>query len=95
MAEELEISPLFTGLTRPPLLAGVPLDYMSICAMVVICIFILGNSFFYLITYFPLHILGWIACKYDPNIFSIVFKKIECTVTPNKKIWETQAYDPF
>lgn len=38
---QLDISPVFTGLTRPPMLLGVTMDYLGINIMVALCAFIL------------------------------------------------------
>ena len=95
MEEQLHISPIFTGLTRPPMVMGVTLDYMSISFMIAICGFIMAGNILYMVLYLPLHIFGWVACKIDHNIFRILFKKLECLNTPNKKIWGCQSYEPF
>ena len=93
--ERLNISPLFAGLTRPPMLMGITLDYFCICFMIAISGFILANSFRYLILYIPLHISGWIACKIDHNIFRLIAKHLDCLKVMNKKIWGCQTYEPF
>lgn len=93
--EMLDISPIFAGLTRPPMIMGVTLDYLSMCFIAVISAFILFNSFKYLILYIPLHIFGWIACKIDHNIFRILSKRLEFINVPNKKVWGCQSYECF
>lgn len=93
--EKLAISPLFTGLTRPPMIMGVTLDYISICFLLTIVAFIGANSPFYLLLYLPLHVFGWVACKIDVNIFRIILKRLECQNVPNRKIWGCQSYEPF
>lgn len=91
----LLMSPLFNGLTRPPMIMGVTMDYLSLCALCALCIFILANSPVYLIIYFPLHLLGWIACKIDHNIFRILLKCADCAYAPNKNIWGCHSYEAF
>lgn len=95
MSEQLTISPIFTGLTRPAMMMGVTLEYMSICAMAALCCFIMGDSPLYLSVYLPLHVFGWVLCKIDPNIFRILMKRADCVYAPNKKIWGCQSYEPF
>ena len=93
--EELLISPLFVGLTRPPMIMGITLDYVCLSFMVAVCAFIIANSIFYILLYVPFHIVGWIACKIDSNIFRIIFKKLSCQTVPNKSLWGCQSYEPF
>jgi len=91
--EELWQSPVFLGLTRPPMLLGVTVEYLSICFMVTISAFVLTDSFRYLIIYLPLHIIGWLACRVDHHIFRLLFKCWECQSIPNKSLWGCQSYD--
>jgi len=93
--QELLISPLFTGLTRPPMMMGITLDYLCLCTLVAMCLFIIANNPLYLIIYLPMHMVGWIACKIDHNIFRIFIKRAECHYSPNKHIWGCQSYEPF
>ena len=93
--ESLDISPLFVGLTRPPMMFGVTMDYLGISIMVALCGFILFSSPLYLFLYIPLHVFGAIACAIDPNIFRLIIKNTECLNTPNKKIWGCQSYEPY
>lgn len=93
--ERLEVHTVFTGLTRPPMILGITLDYFSISMMFSLCSFIAMNSAWYLVLYIPLHVLGWIGCRIDPHIFKIIVKNLECLNIPNKKIWGCQSYDAF
>jgi len=92
--DQLIVHPIFTGLTRPAMIVGVTVDYLSICVMVAMIGFILGNSPLYLMLYVPMHIVGYIACKFDPFCFRIVFKRLSCAYMPNKKIWNCASYEP-
>ena len=89
------MSPVFTGLTRPPMIFGITLDYLCWCLMTSLGLFILGDSVGYFITYVPLHLVGWMACKMDPHIFRIFLKSLACTYCPNQKLWGCKAYEPF
>ena len=91
----LLISPIFTGLTRPPMLMGVTLDYMCGCGLVLLCLFILANNPLYLLLYLPLHAAGWIALKLDHHIFRVFMKWLDCAYVPNKKIWVCHSFEPF
>ena len=93
--EILAINPLFVGLTRPPMMFGVTMEYLGISIMIALCGFILFSSPLYLLTYIPLHIVGVIACAVDHSIFKLLFKKLECLNVPNKRIWDCQSYEPY
>jgi type IV secretion system protein VirB3 len=95
MNEKLLVSPIFAGLTRPAMFLGVTLDYISISSLAALCFFIIANNPIYLIAYLPLHIVGWLACRIDHNIFRIMAKQINCAYSPNKKYWGCQSYEPF
>ncbi|MFN3233795.1 MAG: type IV secretion system protein VirB3 [Gammaproteobacteria bacterium] len=92
---DLKISPLFYGLTRPPMLLGITVDYLFVCFLLSYGLFMLTANPIYLVSYIPLHIFGWIACKIDPNIFRVIMKRISCGTVRNKMIWGCQSYEPF
>ncbi len=93
--EQLIISTVFVGLTRPVMMFGVTMDYLGISIMITLCGFILFSSFAYLLIYIPLHLIGVIACAVDHNIFRLLVKKLDCLSVPNKKIWGCQSYEPY
>ena len=93
--EALMVNPLFVGLTRPPMMLGVTMDYLGISVMVALCGFILFSTPLCLLAYFPLHGIGVIACAIDPHIFRLLFKKWNCLNVPNKRLWGCQSYEPY
>lgn len=93
--EEISVHPIFAGMTRPPMFLGITLDYLMATAFLVIVCFMLSNSAKFLILYIPLHIIGWIGCKVDPNFFRVFMKKTLCLRVPNKSVWGSQSYEPF
>ena len=95
MNSSLSISPLFTGLTRPPMLMGVTIEYLMVSIFIPMIAFGFGQSFFYLGLWFPCYIAGWVLCRLDPHIFKILGKKVRCVNVPNKRIWGCQAYEPY
>ena len=92
--QQLIITPFYTALARPAMLLGVDLRYVAIVGMLSLCVFIVSDSILYLLSYIPLHILGYILCQLDVNIFSILSKKLECLPVANYKIWGCNSYAP-
>lgn len=93
--ETLWKSPVFVGLTRPPMFMGVTIEYLSFCFMISVGAFILSDAFRYLLIYFPLHFIGWLACQMDSQIFRLLSKRWECQPIRNKALWGCQSYDPM
>ena len=91
----LDISPIFVGLTRPPMMWGVTLEYMGISVMIAVCGFILFATPFFLLLLIPLHVVGVIACSIDQHIFRLLFTTLHCLNVPNKRIWGCQSYEPY
>ena len=91
---ELEISPLFNALTRPAMTAGVTFEYHMINLIVSMCAFI-GISPLYGLIFVPLHIFGWVVCRYDSHFFTLCAKRYALPQVPNAYIWRARAYEPF
>jgi len=94
MSDELWVSPLYTALTRPAMVMGITLNYLALSVLFSLCSFILMNSIFYLALYLPLHVIGYIACLVDQDIFTILLKKTHCPRVYCFKIWGGQSYAP-
>lgn len=93
--EALVINRLFVGLTRPPMLLGVTLNYLGIGGLIALSGFVLFSSPWCLLSYIPLHLFGVAACAIDPNIFSLFFCNLNCLNVPNRFIWGCQSYEPY
>lgn len=95
MQEEIDVHPIYAGMTRPPMFLGITLDYLMLTGLSTIVGFMLTNSAKFLLLYIPLHVIGWIGCKMDPNFFRVIMKKTICYSVPNKSLWGCQSYEPF
>lgn len=93
--ETIHCSPIFTGLTRPPMILGVTADYLFICFMLSYGVFMLSSNPWFCLLYIPLDLFGWIACKFDPNIFRVMMKMTKCPAVRNKKLWGCKSYEPY
>lgn len=92
---KLWISPIYRVLTRPPMIFGVTLDYAALMSLFTLCLWLLANNFFYLLLYVPLHVVGWIACRFDPNSLNVWAKSTLILPTKNKSIWGCDSYEPW
>ena len=93
--DELWVSTVYKALIRPPMFAGITLDYACLIGSSVMCLWLLAGSFSYLLTYIPMHMIGWIACKFDPNILNVYYKSLSILPTGNKNIWGCDSYEPW
>lgn len=94
-AVELEINPVFGALTRPAMTAGVTFEYHMINLMVSTSAFI-GFGLLYGLIFIPLHVFGWLICRYDMHFFTICSKRFfNLPQMPNGKLWGVRAYEPF
>lgn len=90
----LKSSPIFNALTRPAMTLGVTFEYHIINLMVSMCVFI-GFAPLYGLIFIPLHVFGWLVCRYDIHFFAICAKCYLLPHTPNKTLWKVRAYEPF
>lgn len=100
MQESAEQDPLFIGMTRPPLVAGVPMELFGICfilfgiGMVAFTAFS-GKILFVLLTTLPLHAIGYIATERDPHWMKVwLIKFNKCPPVRNYSFWNSNSYQP-
>jgi type IV secretion system protein VirB3 len=90
--DNLDISTVFKALSKPTSLMGVDYNYLAISSTVVVLLFIFTKSFFVLLLFLPLHLIGWILFQIDPHIFKIILVRAEIGMTRNKSLWGCQSY---
>jgi len=96
MQNEIEVDPVFLGLTRPAMFLGVTQNYFVINAVVSMIGFLGSASFYLLLLVAPcLHLLGVFACAHDPRTFDIWFTKLKFMKCRNRFYWRANSYDPF
>lgn len=98
MSGTIESDPLFLGLTRPPMLAGVSYTFAAINGIVSLLAFIVTEKFFYLFVLLPgLHAIGWFVCLKEPRALELFIARMsKCNVCPNRmRHGGTNSYDVF
>jgi type IV secretion system protein VirB3 len=93
--EEIE-RPLFLGMTRPPMVAGVTFQFFVLNAGVSIFAFLGTGELPWIGIGLPFHIIGYLICQNDPNLFNVlsvkVLKLMRCL---NRNFWgNTNSYKP-
>lgn len=75
--------------------AGVTFEYHLLNLMISMCAFI-GFSPWYGLVFIPLHLFGWMVCRYDLHFFKLcVIRYLGLPQLLNKSIWMVRAYEPF
>lgn len=98
--DQLDIDPLFVGMTRPVLIQGVPMEFFGIIFIVfgvgMIAITELLMMFVFFISIcMPLYLIGRIATEREPHWMSIYITKfIKCPPTRNKIFWKSNSFKP-
>lgn len=86
--------PLFIGMTRPPMIAGVTFLFMGLNAFGVAFLFVLTKNFLVLLIFIPLHAVGYLICLKDPQLLDVIVKKTQkSSGVPNKKYWSGTSYE--
>lgn len=97
---EVDIDPLFIGMTRPPVVMGVPMEFFGFNFILfgvglILFMSLSGKVLFFACITLPLHALGTIATEKDAHWMRVVLTKLSrCTPTRNKKFWKSNSYKP-
>ncbi|MDA9573824.1 VirB3 family type IV secretion system protein [Rickettsiales bacterium] len=98
MSGTIEADPLFLGLTRPPMLAGVSFTFAALNGIFSLLAFIITEKFFYLLVLLPfIHGIGWLICLKEPRAVELfVARMSKCNVCPNRfRHGGTNSYDAY
>lgn len=96
----VEIDPLFTGMTRPPLAMGVPMEWFGLNFMLfgigMILFTALSSKILYLLfVILPLHAVARIATEKDPHWMRVHLTRLhKCPPVQNKRFWKCNSYKP-
>lgn len=97
---DIDIDPLFTGLTRPPLSLGVPIEFFGINFMLfgvgmIAFSSLSGKLLFFALVSLPLHGFAYIATERDPQWMRVWLTKLsKCPPTRNRFFWKSDSYQP-
>ena len=86
--------PLFIGMTRPPMMAGVTFKYMCLNAFAVLILFTMTTNPLHLLVFLPIHSVGYAVCLKDPQLLDIMITKLQKSAgVPNRKYWSGISYE--
>ena len=93
MSGDLDRDPLFVGLTRPQMFAGVTYTFFVINAVVSTEFFLIFRSAWVLLFALAIHAAGVIACLKEPRIFDLwLVRVLRCPRVRNYKFWRCNSY---
>jgi len=86
---------LFVGLTRPPLIFGIPFQWVGISVIASFILFMLTKTFFAYLLYVVFHAIGLFLARRDPNFMNIFITRFKmCPRVRNAAYWEANSYEP-
>ena len=91
--EDVELTPLVIGLTRPPMMLGIPFNAFIIIIGVTIIAFLVADSFWAVLVAPVAYLILFSACSYDVRILDVI--QVAGGKTPrirNKNLWGTNTY---
>lgn len=98
--DQVDIDPLFVGMTRPVLVKGVPMEFFGII-FIIFGIGMIGFTelmakfIFVLAVCVPLYIFGRIVTEKEPHWMGIYLTKfMKCAPTRNKLFWKCNSFRP-
>lgn len=95
-----QIDPLFTGMTRPALVLGVPMEWFGINFIVfgigMILFASLSSKFMFVLgVCLPLHFSGRVLTLKDPCWMQVIIIRCRlCAPNANRHFWKCNSYSP-
>ncbi|WQO31206.1 type IV secretion system protein VirB3 (plasmid) [Microvirga lotononidis] len=96
MSEEApHIDPLVGGLTRPPMMLGIPYVLFVLEFCLVVLIFINSKNLLMFLLVIPVHAIAYILTVRDARFMDIVLVRFgRCPFTRNRRFWGGDSYSP-
>lgn len=93
----LRADPLFQGLARPPMIAGVSYMYFVVNAMITMVLFIDTKSFFAFPCGIIIHLFGYLLCLREPRAVELWILRMKWGYRSwNRRYYHnTNSYDVF
>lgn len=94
----IHTDPLFIGLTRPPLVIGVPMEYFGLLFMafgigMIAFASLKAKAIFFVAVCLPLYLIGYLATEKEPHWMGLYLTKLtKCGPIRNKNFWKSNSY---
>jgi len=99
--EEVVVSPLFIGMTRPAMMGGIPASSWLLCLMGSMATFLVTHSrgllglLIPVLLFFVLYAVCYLAHRFDRHLFEILFVRLDtCRPQANRRFWGYRSYQP-
>ncbi len=91
----LERDPVFIGLTRPQMFAGVSYSFFVLNLVVTTDLFLITKSFWTIPAAFLLHAAGYVLCMREPRFLDLwIVRARNCPRVKNYGFWHCNSYMP-
>lgn len=91
---EINVDPLFVGLTRPTLIFGVSLQYAMLNMIICGIYFIQTSSVKIIFIAIVIHLIGYVLCFKEPRFMELYMLKLgKFNQCPNKSYYGANSYD--
>ena len=97
MSKEVKpvVDPIVIGLTRPPMMFGVPYVVFVIEAMLVLEAFLMTKNLLMFGLFIPLHAIGYVLTVRDARFVDVIVTSLsKCPATLNRAFWGGDSYSP-
>lgn len=94
----IQADPLFMGLTRPPMLAGVSYTFAALNGIISLLAFVVTSNFIYLFVLLPgVHAFGWFICLKEPRAVELMIVRFsKCNICRNRSSYGgVNSYDVY
>ena len=94
------VDPLFIGLTRPPMVWGVPMLWFGMNFIIfgvglIAFLDLLPKLMFLVTVNLPLHVFGYLMSERDAHWMRILVVRLnKCGPTKTKAFWKSQSFAP-
>lgn len=98
--EDNSCDPLFIGMTRPPMMMGVPMEFFGINFIIlgigmILFMSLSGKILFFVSINLPLHAIAYVATERDTHWMRVWLTKLsKCSPIRNKHFWKSNSYKP-
>jgi type IV secretion system protein VirB3 len=93
--EEPVLDPLVGGLTRPPMMFGIPYVLFVLEFASVVLIFINTKNLFMLLLIIPIHTIAYGLTVRDARFVDVLQTRVsKCPRTRNHRFWGGDSYSP-